>query len=338
MGWIDEGVCGIVKNDVIFEVPPVAECSAVAQRIRMFRKMLADFSASGVVVSFHTGIRQNFWTALTAKLWGRKVIREINEWPLSVIWGESWIKQWIEIHVLPKLFDGAICISDVLVDFWKEHGRKDVPILKLPILVDVEDIEGLRLKVEGGKLKGGGRRSRVVVYAGSMTEAKDGVDTLKHAFEMVKGEVSGCKFQISGSRFQGEDLELMMISGKSHEEAIRIMKGAVCLVLARPDSLQARAGFPTKLGEYLATGRPVVVTDTGEIGRYLKDGENAYIVRIDECSNGRMEEAVAEKILEVLHDPVRAERIGAAGKEVAKRCFDWHVHAEELQEWLKQFI
>lgn len=333
MGWIDEGVCGGVKNDVIFEVPPVAECSAVAQRIRMFRKMLADFSASGVVVSFHTGIRQNLWTALTAKLWGRKVIREINEWPLSVTWGESWIKQWIEIHILPKLFDGAICISDVLVDFWKKHGRKGVPILKLPILVDVEEVEnvsGFRFQVSSEK--------PYVCYAGSMTEAKDGVETLKRAFERVKGEVSGCKFQVSGSRFQGEDLELMMISGKSHEEAIRIMKGAVCLVLARPDSLQARAGFPTKLGEYLATGRPVVVTDTGETGRYLKDGENAYIVRIDECSNVRMEKAVAEKILEVLRDPVRAERIGAAGMEVAKRCFDWHVHAEELREWLKQFI
>lgn len=129
-----------------------------------------------------------------------------------------------------------------------------------------------------------------------------------------------------------------MISGKSHDEAIRIMKGAVCLVLARPNSLQARAGFPTKLGEYLATGRPVVVTDTGEIGRYLKDGENAYIVRIDECSNVQMEERVAKKILEVMEDPERAERIGAAGKEVAKRCFDWRNHSEALGGWLKQFI
>lgn len=324
-----------MPRDVLV-VSGVPDCNcAIGQRMRLLERMAEPFTGRGkrVVISGHTGVRQNLATVIRAKLKGWKIVREINEWPLSATWNESKLKQWVEIHLLPKLFDGAICISDVLVDFWRKHGRKGVPILKLPILVDVEEVE----KVSGSRLQVSNEKP-YVCYAGGMTEAKDGVETLKRAFERVRGEVSGCEFQVSGFGFQGGDLELKMISGKSHEEVIRIMKDAVCLVLARPDSLQARAGFPTKLGEYLATGRPVVVTDTGETGRYLKDGENAYIVRIDECSNVRMEKAVAEKILEVLRDPVRAERIGAAGMEVAKRCFDWHVHAEELREWLKQFI
>ena len=48
------------------------------------------------------------------------------------------------------------------------------------------------------------------------------------------------------------------------------------LVLARPDNIQAKGGFPTKLGEYLATGNPVVVTKVGEIPNYLIDGVNAF--------------------------------------------------------------
>ncbi len=43
-----------------------------------------------------------------------------------------------------------------------------------------------------------------------------------------------------------------------------------------PDSKQAQGGFPTKLGEYLATGNPVCATTVGEIPDYLVDGESVY--------------------------------------------------------------
>ena len=47
--------------------------------------------------------------------------------------------------------------------------------------------------------------------------------------------------------------------------------------MARPDSRQARGGFPTKLGEYLATGKPVCVTKVGEITVYLEDNVSAFL-------------------------------------------------------------
>lgn len=140
-----------------FVLPPMEQLQgAVGQRVRHFAKMLAlnPFSER-VVISFHTGLRPNLVAAVKAKLQGRKVVREINEWPLSVIWGESKLKQWLEIHLLPKLFDGFICISDVLVDFCREHGRKGVPILKVPMTVDVEEVEGVsgsRFQVSGCRL------------------------------------------------------------------------------------------------------------------------------------------------------------------------------------------
>jgi glycosyltransferase involved in cell wall biosynthesis len=44
-----------------------------------------------------------------------------------------------------------------------------------------------------------------------------------------------------------------------------ILQHASLLVLPRPESKQAQGGFPTKLGEYLATGNPVCSTRVGEI-------------------------------------------------------------------------
>lgn len=57
----------------------------------------------------------------------------------------------------------------------------------------------------------------------------------------------------------------------------QMLKNAEALVLDRPNSLQAQYGFPTKLGEYLLTGNPVVVTKVGDIPLYLKDGVSALL-------------------------------------------------------------
>jgi len=278
----------------------IAANSAIFQRVAHLKKMVGD---SDVVISSETGVRQNIKKVICAKLRGNKIVREINEWPLSVIWKESKIKQWIEIHVLPKLFDGFICISDVLVEFCKKHGRRGVPIFKLPMTVDYDEVN--RVALEYGEKYSIGD---YVCYAGGLSEEKDGVETLKVA----------CR---------GFDLKIL--NGMAHEDVIRIMSRARCLVLARPDSMQARAGFPTKLGEYLALGRPVIVTKVGEIPSYLQDGVSAYLVDPEDVAG------FAEKIREVFVDPVSAEQIGKAGREVALRNFDYKVYAKELKDWIQ---
>ena len=50
----------------------------------------------------------------------------------------------------------------------------------------------------------------------------------------------------------------------------QILKNAAVLALDRPDSLQAQCGFPTKLGEYLLTENPVIVTKVGDIPLFLE--------------------------------------------------------------------
>ena len=299
-----------VYRDVMSPVDLVMQrgsSPAIRQRVTHLRRMCAGLRGNGrgkrVVVSCCTGIRQNLRTALGARFKRRKVIREINEWPLSVTWGESKIKQWFEVKVLPKLFDGFICISDVLVDFCREHGRKGAKIVKIPMTVDIEEVEGV--------IGGSNGIGDYVCYAGSLSEEKDGVETLR----------SAC----SG-------FELKILNGLPRHEALKVMSRARCLVLARPDSQQARAGFPTKLGEYLALGRPVVVTKVGEVPRFLEDGKTAYLV---EPGNA---ESLANKLREVFADKEGAEKIGLAGKEVAKACFDWHNHEGMLCEWMKSFI
>ena len=97
------------------------------------------------------------------------------------------------------------------------------------------------------------------------------------------------------------------------ERMPQLLKNAEILALARPDSLQAKCGFPTKLGEYLLTGNPVVVTKVGDIPKFLKHRDNALL------ANQRDPEDFAEKLKWALDNPVLAKQIGEKGRKTAER-------------------
>jgi glycosyltransferase involved in cell wall biosynthesis len=123
--------------------------------------------------------------------------------------------------------------------------------------------------------------------------------------------------------------ERVVFTGRvSRHEMPRFLCNAAVLALARPTSLQSEGGFPTKLGEYLSTGNPVVVTKVGDIPSYLTDGVNAFMSEPDDPH------LFAEKLDEALSDPGRAKEMGLRGRQVAITHFDYKVQAEALKKFL----
>ena len=104
--------------------------------------------------------------------------------------------------------------------------------------------------------------------------------------------------------------------GKVPADAVAgLLEGCHLLVLPRPASRQAQGGFPTKLGEYLATGRPVLTTSVGDIARYLQADVNCFMVPPGDVT------VMAEAIASVARDYGHAESIGRAGRELANTTF-----------------
>ena len=96
------------------------------------------------------------------------------------------------------------------------------------------------------------------------------------------------------------------------------------LVLARPDNDQAKYGFPTKLGEYLLSGRPVVLTNVGNISDFLLDGQSAYIAQPGNIIS------ISDKMIEVSSNKDLAEQIAKKGKEVALKKFNSSIETAKL--------
>lgn len=224
-----------------------------------------------------------------------------------------------------KRIDGLFLISNGLANHFIDKG------------ISKDKIHIINMTVDHSRFKGLVKNSteRYVAYCGTASNNKDGVDELIKAFALVHNEIPELKLYIIGKTPDKSDEsgnlrlinELLLndsIVFTGEIEACRIpqmLKNAEVLALDRPDSIQAQCGFPTKLGEYLLTENPVVVTNVGDIPLFLKDGISARI------SKERDSQDFADKILWCLNNPKQAAEIGKNGANVAKEYFDSYKEA-----------
>ena len=220
-----------------------------------------------------------------------------------------------------KYVDGLFVISTALKEYFISVGVPEEKITIVNMTVEPTRFEGVRKDptVE-----------RYIAYCGTASNNKDGVNKLIEAFGLVAPKHKDVKLYIVGNTPSASDESgnLQLIESLGLKDRVvftgvvpaadmpQLLTNAAVLALARPDNLQAKNGFPTKLGEYLLTGNPVVVTKVGDIPLFLKDGESALLA---EAGNSQ---EFADKLCWALENPEEALVIGGKGREVAMRNFN----------------
>lgn len=260
-------------------------------------------------------------------LCGYKIYHERTEHPLvSRSWASD-LRLRKYLRDCTKV-DGLFVISSVLKQTFIDLGVPANRIHIVNMIVDPFRFQGLEKQ----------DCEPYIAYCGTLSNAKDGVDCLIESFAIVAQQDKMIKLYIIGSISNSHErnsyLELVkklrlenriVFTGVIQAERMpQILKNAKALVLARPNNLQAQNGFPTKLGEYLLTANPVVITKTGDIPLFLKDGESALLVEPNNCRG------IADKILWVLDNPAKVTFIGEKGKEVALKNFNSMTEAQRV--------
>jgi glycosyltransferase involved in cell wall biosynthesis len=273
---------------------------------------------------------------LLAKLLGAKLGRDLNEYPKSVLRPNSYSKgrAKYKLNTNYRWFDVIFVITKNLEDYYKPLAGKKTRFLLLPVTVDFdrfpEPVKDLA-------------KNRNITYVGDLSQGKDGVLTLIRAFALIQNEFPEHNLKLIGSNSDKnymnlvaqtiEELSLqarIILTGYMNPEDIPgELYRARLLVLSRPDNIQAKGGFPTKLGEYLATGVPVAVTIVGELPFYLTDNKNAFLADPDSI------ESFADAMKRALMDNENAAKIGIAGRETAKLHFAHSSQGKMLFSFLK---
>lgn len=112
-------------------------------------------------------------------------------------------------------------------------------------------------------------------------------------------------------------------------ERDRVFREAGAFFLLRTDDRSSRACFPTRLPEYMDTGRPVVVSRVGDIPLYLKDGEDALLPQPMDLAG------TTAAFASLLDRQGFASALGANGRLAAQREFGYQQWGRRLASYLE---
>jgi glycosyltransferase involved in cell wall biosynthesis len=239
---------------------------------------------------------------------------------------KQWSGRWITRH-LEWFVDGIVVISSYLEDKLVRAVRGRLPVVLVPVSVELVRI--------GGSTAAFHRPVRIL-YAGNFGD-KDGVGNLLDAFDAVAARRSDVEFVLSGIGVASRMAEVRERVARSphasrirltgflaDEDYVELLAGCDIPVGVRVKSEFASRGFPFKLGEYLASGRPVLASRVSDIEAFLADRVNAVLVEPGSTS------AIVEGLEWVLADEARALAIGRAGRAVAERNFNARTNGRRL--------
>lgn len=243
-------------------------------------------------------------------------------------------------YTLKKQFplcDGIIAISDTLMFLAKKHISNNCHIIKIPILVDFE-----KYYIED---KSSEASIPYIFHSGTLYEQKDGVLGMFEAFGKASNILSETiHFKSTGkpkespqhheilkiiNQYQISD-KLTFVGYLFSEQIRDYLSKASLVILNKHPNQQNTYGFSTKLGEYLAAGKPVIITRVGEAMNWLKDGESAYIIEPNDT------DLLTKTIVDAFSDPEKRKAIGKNGQKVCKDNFDFRNYGEKIGLFLQE--
>lgn len=236
----------------------------------------------------------------------------------------------------PRL-DGIVSISDALLNLAKEYTLPSCKHIKVPIMVEYEHY-GIAEKPAAPEVP-------FIFHAGTLLQQKDGILGMVEAFGMAKQRLQKpIKYILTGNiNSSSHPEELRRLIDKYHiadslefvgylnrDQIKKYLTHASLVISNRPKSQQDYYGFSTKVGEYLASGTPLIMTNWGEAVNWLEDGKSAIFTEPEDTV------ALADAIVRVFANPDESRRIGLAGQEVCRNSFDYHNWSKPLVEFLNQ--
>ncbi len=225
---------------------------------------------------------------------------------------------------------GLLALTPLLLDDIRQAYDVNVPGAVIPDGVDLRQAQAPRVSAPNPV--------PMLLYLGSLHPWK-GVETLIRAMQHVKHPaqltiVGGNTHRISELRALAMDEAVAeRVSFIGPVEPGRrfewIHRADICLLPLTPTSIGSRYTSPLKLFEYLAAGKPIVVSDLPSMRAVLEPEKHALLVAQSDA------EGFAQAIERLLAQPALRERLGAAARWHAQD-FTWRKRAERVLAFIQK--
>jgi len=235
--------------------------------------------------------------------------------------------------ILSKYLSGRILMTQKLADFY--NRIKPLPTQILSTITDVDRF------IIGQSANEHPDEVPYLCYMGNMELSKDDIVNIIHAFHKVLPKYPNLKFFLYGLPSSKDkaiiereinklDLKKSVIlkGMASYEEVPQILSKAKILVTSQPDTKRAEGGFPTKMGEYMMSGVPCILTDVGEISKYVRNKDTVFMVPPEDP------QIYAEMMLYVLENYQEAKAVAERAQKYICNNFSARAAGQQIISFL----
>ena len=243
-------------------------------------------------------------------------------------------REHMNTSVLSQI-DFIIPISRTLENYARPFLRKNAKVIRIPILVDLTKKISLNIH----------KKTDVpyIFHSGSLYERKDGILGMLKAFGIARLQLGFQIKFISTGRIDESPhrIDILNIIQEYHmqddviftgylsdEDLSTYLSNASFVIINKYRSLQNKYCFSTKLGEYMAASKPIVLTDFGEAIYWLKDGVSAKII---EAGNN---DQLVDAIVWMFTHPIEAKILGDNARKVCEDSFDYRLYGQKMLQQL----
>lgn len=229
----------------------------------------------------------------------------------------------------PLLYNKVICISDFLYRHALDSKRRD-QVIKIPAIVDFSKFSHYKALEN---------RDTYMLFCGSLVYFEV-IDFVISSFEkMETASVSLILVASNGNHADYSQLQTRLVNSSkrhlikfesdiSYERLVGLYKSSLALLIPMRATIEDKARFPHKLGEYTAAKGIIITVDEGEIPNYFRDMDNALV-----CNNYSLEEYSA-KMEYAVTNASELSYLRERAYQTGMSNFDYRVLGDKIEEFL----
>jgi glycosyltransferase involved in cell wall biosynthesis len=268
-----------------------------------------------------------------------KLVHDVRTVPVKEDAGKSWAVYAGALNYAKRHFDGLTTITEPLRE--EICGKFHIPSEKMAVWTSGVDIAHFHPQEAGDLRRQLGLEGKFVVFYHGSVNANRGLPELVQATRHL-ADLPDIRLLVVGGGNEWENLQnqvrteglskVILKDSVPYDQIPRWISCADLCAVPLPDHPWWRVSSPLKLMEYLAMGKPVVLTELNAHRAILPSEEEAFYV--PHCTA----EDFAAGIRRAWAQKDRFAGLGTRGRRQAEKELTWERQAMILREYLQNVV
>lgn len=321
----------------MLRVPGIGRLSSFGSQFRIIFEQMARWCDVVVLYSVPTNGVQ---TILSSKLLSKPVVFHAFD-VLHRMTGYNLLRapMWTLERFVYQRVNKIIVISASLGKYMRRIGVPNDSITLLPPAVDTNkfnpSVQGSNVRKELGIREG----EKVILFSGWLYEFS-GVDIVLQSINELARDIPNIKLVICGEgpllnklarirRDLRAERYVSILGRRPFEQMPEIIAAADVCINPYLQDVRSTFAFPSKIAEYMATGKSVIATDLPGTKSILGSQSGAVLVSIEEF---------VDSLRAILKDDDQRRRLGAQCRKYSEACFSIESVSQRFENVLSEVV